>query len=248
MLEACDHPAAAGPRASARPATGFAAPRWGPPRGCGRGRARLNSGVPLRPKTDIAPLALGAALLLSSCSRDEVTHFRVAKAPQGGGAVSAAAHQGSAPPPGMAGDVPAPPAPAQGLRWTLPRGWTDERKGGMRFATLKAPVSGRLDGSVVVLSGQAGGELMNVNRWRGQIALDPIDGAALAAARQEVRSKAGTVWVYDFASEGPQRSRVIAGILPAGESTWFVKVTGDADAVGAARKDFLALLGSLRLE
>ena len=201
--------------------------------------------------TALAPLALGVSLLLSSCSRDEVTHFRVAKAAPGGGGDDAgrmASHQSPAPPPGMSGDVAPPPAPDQGLRWTLPKGWTDERQGGMRYATLKVPVSGRIDASVVVLPGPAGGELMNVNRWRGQIGLGAIDESALASARKEVRSKAGTLSVYDFTSEGGKKSRLIAGLLEAGGSTWFVKVTGDAEAVGAARNDFLALLGSLRLE
>jgi len=207
--------------------------------------------------TALAPLTLGAALLLSSCNRDEVTHFRVAKAPAGDeGAGTMAPHRSGmpppgmagSPPPGMAGDVPTPPAPDRGLRWTLPRGWTEQRQGGMRYATLKAPVAGRIDASVVVLPGPAGGQLMNVNRWRGQIGLDPIDEGALAAARQEVRTKAGALSVYDFTSDGQKKSRLIAGLLEAGGSTWFVKVTGDAGAVGAARNDFLALLGSLRLE
>lgn len=204
----------------------------------------------LRSSTDIARLALGAALLLSSCNRDEVTHFRVAKAPaEAGGAGSMPSHARPAAPPGMAGDVDLPPAPDQGLKWTLPKGWTEERgSGGMRYATLKAPVKGKCDGSVIVLPGPAGGELMNVNRWRGQIGLAPIDEAALGAARQAVRSRAGTLSVYDFTSEGQHKSRLIAGLLEAGGSTWFVKVTGDADAVTAARNDFLALLGSLRLE
>jgi hypothetical protein len=89
---------------------------------------------------------------------------------------------------------------------------------------------------------------MNVNRWRGQIGLEAIDEGALAAARKVVRTKAGALSVYDFTSEGQKKSRLIAGLLEAGGSTWFVKVTGDADAVTAARNDFLALLGSLRLE
>ncbi len=199
----------------------------------------------------VTPLVLGVSLLLSSCNRDEVTHFRVAKAPPAGGGDGAgamASHQRPAAPPGMDGDVPPPPRPDRGLRWTLPRGWTDERQGGMRYATLKAPVSGRIDASVVVLPGPAGGELMNVNRWRGQIGLAPIDEAALAAARTTVKSGAGTLSVYDFTSDGQKRSRLITGLLEAGGSTWFVKVTGDADAVTAARADFLSLLGSLRLE
>jgi hypothetical protein len=200
----------------------------------------------LRPSTSLVPLLAGASLLLSSCSRDEVTHFSVPKAAAGGEA-SRGPQQRPAAPPGMAGEVAPPPAPEQGMRWTLPKGWTETRQGGMRYATLKAPVPGAIDASVVVLSGQAGGELMNVNRWRGQINLDPIDEAALAAARTRIGSKAGELKVYDFTT-GPTGKRLIAGILEAGGSTWFVKVTGDAAAVTAARNDFLALLGSLRLE
>jgi hypothetical protein len=212
---------------------------------------RLNSGVPLRPPPALARLGLGVLVLLAACSRDEVSHFRVQKEPSAGGDLgggSMASHQRPAAPPGMSGDVDLPPAPDQGLHWTLPRGWSEERQGGMRYATLKAPVSGRIDASVVVLPGPAGGELMNVNRWRGQIGLAAIDEGALAAARTTVQSKAGSLSVYDFTSEGQKKSRLIAGLLEANGSTWFVKVTGDAEAVSAARADFLSLLGSLRLE
>lgn len=205
----------------------------------------------VRPKLVPALLALGVSLLVPACNRDEVTHFRVAKAPQAADGVGGqAAHAGApTPPPGMAGDIAPPPAPDRGLRWTLPKGWTDQRSGGgMRYATLKAPVAGRIDASVVVLPGPAGGELMNVNRWRGQIGLAPIDEATLAAARSAVASPAGTISVYDFTSDGEKKSRLIAGLLEAGGSTWFVKVTGDAAPVGAAAKDFTQLLGSLRLE
>jgi hypothetical protein len=201
------------------------------------------------------PLALALSLLAAACSRDEVTHFRVPKTPEAAApgdaasaAASGAAHQAPAPPPGMAGDVPAPPPPEHGLTWTLPRGWKEERSGGMRYATLKPNVTGRIDASVVVLPGPAGGELSNVNRWRGQIGLTAIDEGALARARKAVATRAGPLSVFDFTSEGQKRSRLIAGVLEAGGSTWFVKVTGDADAVAAARPDFTKLLESLRLE
>lgn len=198
-----------------------------------------------------------AGLLASACSRDEVTRFSV---PKGGAAPAAPAAMPPGgnpmtppgatrpPPPGMEGDVAMPPAPSAGLRWTLPKGWTEKREGGMRYATLTPPVTGRIDGSVVVLPGPAGGELSNVNRWRSQIGLEPIDDAALARARQAVKSKAGTLSLYDFTSDGQQKSRVVAGLFEAGGSTWFVKLTGDAAAVSSARPDFLRLMESLRLE
>jgi len=148
----------------------------------------------------------------------------------------------------MAGDVPAPPKPVGGsaVAWTLPKGWTQTLTGGIRYATLKAPVTGNLDASVVVLAGPAGGELANVNRWRGQIGLPPLTQEALPSARKSVNSKLGPVTLYDFTGEGTQKSRVVAGLASIGENTWFFKMTGDADAVGKALPDFQQLLQSLR--
>lgn len=187
------------------------------------------------------PLVAAAAALalgLAACQKDEVTHVRVPKVAQAPSA-----------PPGMQGDVPPPPRPEGGLKWTLPKGWAEASSpGGMRFATLTAPVQGKVDVSVVVLPGPAGGELSNVNRWRNQIGLPPVDDAALAKARQTVKTRAGPLSVYDFANDG-QKSRMIAGLLAAPDgNTWFVKMSGDAKPVGEARKDFLKLLETLRLD
>ncbi|HEX9049790.1 MAG TPA: hypothetical protein VF841_04590 [Anaeromyxobacter sp.] len=187
-------------------------------------------------------LALTCALAgISACDRDEVTHFRVAKAPAATPAMPA----------GMdaAADV-APPGrpPGGGLRWTLPKGWSETQGGSMRYASFKIPVEGTVDASVVVLPGPAGGELANVNRWRGQIGLEPLDEAALAAARKTVATKAGPLKVYDFASGGASGKRLVAGLTEIEGNTWFVKLTGDAGAVGAARGDFMKLLGSLRVD
>ena len=188
----------------------------------------------------------------AGCKRDEVTHVQVAKQTQPVQAPPSAAPMNApmnAPPPGMAGDVPPPPA-ATGpgaLQWTLPKGWTQSSTGGMRVATLKAPIEGKLDVSVVVLGGPAGGELANVNRWRGQIGLGPIDEAGLGSSRKVVKAPAGGVNVYDFTGEGTVKSRLVAAIAtgPDGK-TWFVKMVGDATAVDKAASDFNQLLGSLR--
>jgi hypothetical protein len=189
-----------------------------------------------------------AALLASACSREEVTHYRVPKPPAPRTAAMPAG-MGTGPdgrtPDGS--DVPPPPR-SGGLRWTLPTGWTESAGGQMRYATLKPPVAGRVDASVVVLPGPAGGELANVNRWRNQIGLPPIDDATLARARKVVKTKAGPLHVYDFTSDGDPRNRVVAGLTSAKGDTWFVKLNGDAAAVAAARADFLELLGSLRFE
>jgi hypothetical protein len=146
------------------------------------------------------------------------------------------------------GDVPAPPKPngPGKVDWSLPKGWTQTLNGGMRFATLKPAVAGNIDASVVVLAGTAGGELANVNRWRSQIGLPPLGADALASARKTIATKAGNVALFDFTSEGTQKSRLVAGILLNNDNSWFFKMTGDAEAVGKALPDFTRLLQSLQ--
>ena len=156
----------------------------------------------------------------------------------------------SAEPLADAGAAPSDPNPTEGgLRWTLPDGWKQAQGGGqMRYATLTPPGPGKLDVSVIRLPGEAGGELANVNRWRNQIGLPPISEADLAPARKTVKTAAGDLSVYDFTSEGAKKARTIAGLASVQGETWFVKMTGDAEAVASARSAFFSLLGSLRLE
>jgi hypothetical protein len=78
--------------------------------------------------------------------------------------------------------------------------------------------------------------------------LRPIDEAALGAARKPVKSRAGTVSVYDFTSDGTAKTRMVAGLLVVNGNSWFLKMVGDADAVASARGGFLKLLETLRLE
>ncbi len=193
----------------------------------------------------LAPRIAFAAMVIftSGCRRDEITHFQVKKA-------SGATFAVSAQPAARPDELPAPPAPAgaSALNWTLPNGWTESAPGGMRYATLKPPTPGRIDVSVIVLPGPAGGELANVNRWRGQLGLPAIDERALAAARTPIQTTAGTVSVYDFSSEGEKKSRLVAGLAVVDGNTWFVKMMGDAGPVGAARSDFIHLLRSLHLD
>ena len=203
-------------------------------------------------------VALATLLASASCRREGVTHARVAKV--------SAATPSMGQPPGMggppmgapiaSGQAPAtegellPPKPVGGerLAWTLPKGWTETKGSGIRYATLQPSVKGKSEVSVIRLSGDSGGELANVNRWRGQIGLGPVDEAALPKLRTLVTSQAGPVAIYDFASEGTVKTRMIVGMLASTESSWFVKLNGDTDAVAAARADFVTCLGTLRFE
>jgi hypothetical protein len=195
---------------------------------------------PPRPQRRSTRGALVIALLAVACQREQVRHFKVPKDVVAVPATADVSGMPEAPPQASDGEA--------GLRWTLPAGWKEAPGGGaMRYATLTAPVTGKLEVTVIRLPGPAGGELANVNRWRNQIGLPPIGEADLPAARKVVTTAAGPLGVYDFTS-GDEKSRTIAGLASIQGETWFLKMTGETAAVAKARAAFLELLGSLRLE
>jgi len=169
-------------------------------------------------------LVLSAALgLASACGREEITSSRVPKEPDA--------------------QDPTAPGPAT-LGWTVPPDWKPLESSGMRFASFAVPAEGgKAELSVVVLPGPAGGDLANVNRWRGQIGLGPLDEEGLGRESQELRTAAGTLlWV-----EYTGKTGALAGaILSTGDSTWFFKLTGEGRIVAAAKPSLRRFLQSLR--
>ena len=139
------------------------------------------------------------------------------------------------------------PRPAAGLTWSLPAGWTERAGNAMRVATLVPPQGpGKAEVTVVALPGDVGGELANVNRWRGQLALPPVTEAQLPAARARLRCPAGTALVYDLLGTGEKKTRMVAAMLQVSGTTWFFKLMGDDQAVGAAKPAFLTLVRGLK--
>src|SRR5205823_2996632 len=113
---------------------------------------------------------------------------------------------------------------------------------GMRAATFTPPQdAGKSEVTVVALPGDVGGELANVNRWRGQIALPPLSEAQLASARTTVRSRAGGAALYDFTGGGQVKTRIAAAWIKVSGTTWFFKLMGDEKAVETAKPAFLKL-------
>lgn len=175
------------------------------------------------------PLVLLAAL--AACQKDRIETRRVAK-------------EESPAMPGAAADGAARPA---GLRWTTPAGWKELAGNGMRAATFVLPKGpGKAEVTVVALPGDVGGELANVNRWRGQLALPPFAEDQLAGARTSVRSGAGTVLVYDFTGTGEKKTRLVAGMIQVSGTMWFFKLMGDEKDVAAAKPAFLKLVEGLK--
>ena len=174
-------------------------------------------------------LPLAALCLFAACRKDEIEVRRAPKEDQ----------------PGASAMAEAPPA--SGLHWTVPSGWTEKKGSGMRASTLLPPAAGgKAEMTVIALPGDVGGELANVNRWRGQLALPPIAQSELAPLRSTVHSRAGDVLLYDFSGGGAKRTRLLAGMIRVSGTTWFLKLMGDEAAVKAAEPAFRKLLGGLK--
>jgi len=179
---------------------------------------------------------LAAGIILPGCKDTRISAYRVPK--EAPFTLPSAARSGAS-------------APA--IRWQTPAGWQEQPGGGVRQGSfVVAGADGaKADMSVIAFPGDVGGDLANVNRWRGQVQLSPIGEAELPKALERVAAPAGEFLVVDLLSEAPvleggHRARLLGAILKQSAQTWFFKLMGDADLVAAQRDAFLGFLQSVQ--
>ncbi len=189
------------------------------------------------------PLLIAFALAPLGCKREEIQVYQAPKdAPTPATAVASPHGDGQAP-----SAMAKPP-------WVVPAGWSEKpNSGGMRIASYGVTAAdGRsVDISVVPLGGQSGGELENLNRWRGQIGLGPVAEADLAAQSQPVPigTLAGKLFemVGDKPTlEGKYKARTAAAILSLSGTTVFFKMTGEDALVTENKPKFLEWLKTVQ--
>jgi hypothetical protein len=143
--------------------------------------------------------------------------------------------------------APATAAPAGdgSVTWTLPTGWALANGSSARYATIAVTSADGTKGELSIshFPGDVGGDLANVNRWRQQVALPPIDEAGLAPLVSKVTCGPKTMSVIDVT--GPQ-VRCAAGWTRHGADTWFFKFTGPDALVGAEKANFTSFIESIR--
>lgn len=110
--------------------------------------------------------------------------------------------------------------------------------------------SGSSQGEVVIskLPAEGTGSLLaNVNRWRGQAGLAPVqDEKSITSEPARVGTRDGML--FDFAgptADGPSK-RMLVAMIRVGSENWFFKMTGPADLVAGQRNAFVAFLGSVQ--
>ena len=140
------------------------------------------------------------------------------------------------------------------LKYEVPKGWKEKPLTPMRVASFSVPGgdAGDADASIVVLSGTAGGELSNINRWRGQIGLPPMSEGDLNGLTKHVVANGHDFLLVDLVSPKPpqdekSKPHMLVAMLSENDQSWFVKMIGPDRAVTAQRDAFIGLLKTMRI-
>jgi hypothetical protein len=200
----------------------------------------------------LALLLLASLTLLAACRDAKVASYRVPKEKSDALPQAAAGTSTNAPTiPGAGRDMAGTAvltAAGAGLTWSAPAHWKPKAASAMRKASFDIPgADGTGDLSITAFPGDVGGELANVNRWRGQIGLPPLGENALATSTTRLEQNGLTFTVVDFvSSSGEKPARILGAIVPFNGSTWFVKLTGPDAVVAAEKPAFLAFLQTVK--
>ena len=185
------------------------------------------------------------ALLVLGCRRnDEIQTYRVSKETEPAMPMASGMAMGA----GMT----AAASPKE-IEWKVPSGWAEQPLSAIRVGSflIKGENGQTADMSVIPLSGEAGGDLANINRWRGQINLPPISEADLSAQGETIDPRGRKMLYVDFVSRevlinNHYRKRLMAAIYHANDRSWFFKMTGEDATVLSAKAAFMQFLKSLK--
>jgi len=197
------------------------------------------------------PFSVAAAtLLLAACGDEQVATYRVPKEkePELPAAAAGAGNQGEqAPGPAMA-DTSVPTASGADLAWEAPSAWRATPAGAMRKASYSVPgEGGESELSITAFPGDVGGELANVNRWRGQVGLAPLRADELEPAVSRVEANGLRFAIVELFPPGdPGAKAMVGAIVPFGGSTWFFKLTGPGALVKASKPAFVGFLHTVK--
>lgn len=189
---------------------------------------RILSRLPMIHRITHYSLILSIGVTSLSCTEEKIRTYRVA-------ADKDATEEAIAPKPNLS-----PPKTAGSLRWQALEGWKEETPGQFQIALYQ--LSPEVNVSVSSLPGEAGGESANVNRWRRQVGLEPVEdvgGKILGVEGNEISAK----W---FEIMGESQS-ILAAIISLPTETWFFKLNAPTREIEPRREEFMSFLSTVSL-
>ena len=152
----------------------------------------------------------------------------------------------AAPSKGPSTETAAIPPTKLPFTFELPTGWSQKGPGPMRMAEFTIADG---DKKAVTSVSSAGGELLaNVNRWRGQVKLEPVSRDELEKSLQKL--SAGDIqgdYVQLFGKNESGKPEAILGfVVNTVGRQWFIKLQGDADLVKRETERFETFVKSMQ--
>jgi hypothetical protein len=146
-------------------------------------------------------------------------------------------------PPASTPAASAPSATVAGKpQWTVPAGWQEAPPTQMILARFQVSADdGKAEITVSSFPGDVGGLAANVNRWRGQIGLAPVEASEVDKLVTPLDVPGGKAMLVDMTGQKDNRKiRLVGAVVPRAGQTWFYKLLGD-EAVAGREKEALAL-------
>jgi hypothetical protein len=133
----------------------------------------------------------------------------------------------------------------------VPSGWQEQPSPAMLLKSFL--VTGKNGGkatiTISVFPGNVGGPLLNVNRWRDQLSLAPIEEAELPKATRALDVMGGKAMLVEITGtdqKTKQRASMITAMVSRDNSTWFYKLMGDELVVAAEKDAFIKFVQTVR--
>jgi hypothetical protein len=135
--------------------------------------------------------------------------------------------------------------------WNPPINWKANPPSHMVMKSFSLPGGNgrKANVAISVFPGAVGGAFANVNRWRAQMGLAPIEQKELPKVTQSVGVEGGSAVLVDLTNpNAPAGSptRLVAAIVPHNDSTWFYKLAGDESVVAKEKEGFVKFVQSVR--
>ena len=134
------------------------------------------------------------------------------------------------------------------LSWEKPESWIETSGHAMRLVSFNVPFSNGIgDLSMTTFEGSSGGVEANVNRWRQQIGLEPLNGSEINQSSINKDGQLGKYEIFKLVNEKNPDLAILSAIFNLETSTLFVKLAIDSNGIEETEDDFITFCKSIHL-
>lgn len=138
------------------------------------------------------------------------------------------------------------------IEWSAPDRWKSVPAPQMVHSkwTVAGSGQGTADVTVSFFPGETGGLVANINRWRGQVGLNPAPEAEITPLADNLEILGGKATLVDVSGtevENGTGRRLVGAVAKRGGQTWFFKLLGDPKTVEAERAAFVKFVQTAQL-